>query len=51
MSNKSIRPPSTHDNSLAPSWSYIGTKMRVKFDRSCLKQDKITFTHKNIVNV
>ena len=25
--------------------SYYGTKTRVKFDGSCLKQCKITFTH------
>ena len=44
-------PPPTSDNSLAPVLSYIGNKTRVKFKGSCLKQDKIQFTHKTIVNI
>ena len=51
MSDESINPPTTSDNSLAPLLSYFGNKRRVKFDRSCLKQDKITFTHEKIVNI
>ena len=31
--------------------SYIGTKTRVKFNGSCLKQDKIACAHKTIVNI
>ena len=46
LSDESIKPPSTPDNSLALSLSYIGTKTRVKFVGICLKQDKIRFTHK-----
>ena len=51
MSDESIKPPSTSDNSLAPSLSYIGTRKRVKFVGSCLKQDKITVTHGKTVNL
>ena len=51
MSDESIKPLSTSDNSLGPSLSYIGTKTRVKFVGSCLKQDKNTFTHGKTVNV
>ena len=29
----------------------MGTKIRVKFSESCLKQDKITYTHGKIVNI
>ena len=29
----------------------MGTKTRVKFRGSCLKQDKITYTHGKIVNI
>ena len=29
----------------------MGTKIRVKFSGSCLKQDKITYTHGKIVNI
>ena len=38
-------------NSLSPAFKYIGSKTRVKFAGSCLKQDKITFTHEKIVNI
>ena len=31
--------------------SYYGTKTRVKFTGSCLKQPKPSFTHKNVVNI
>ena len=46
LSDESIKPPATSNNSIAPSLNYFGTIARVKFDGSCLKQDKITFTHK-----
>ena len=51
MSDELIKPPSTPDNSLASALFYNGTKTRVKFSGSCLKQDKITFTHGTIVNI
>ena len=51
FSDKSVKLPSTSDNSLAHSWSYIGTKTRVKFVGSCSKQHKIIYTHKNIINI
>ena len=31
--------------------SYYGSKTRVEFNGSCLKQDKITFNHGNVVNI
>ena len=45
LSNESIKPPTASDNSLNPRLSYRGTKIRVKFIGSCLKQSKLTFTH------
>ena len=36
---------------LTPELSYYGTKTRVKFTGSYLKQDKITYNHKNVVNI
>ena len=33
------------NNSLAPAVKYSGKRMYVKFSGSCLKQDKITFSH------
>ena len=45
LSDEIIKPPTTSDNSLNPKVSYYGTKTRLKFRGSCLKQDKITFNH------
>ena len=43
--------PSAPNNFLNPSLNYLGTKIRVRFSGSCLKQDKITYTHGKIVNI
>ena len=51
LSDESINPPSTTDNSLARSLNHVGTKTRLKFDGSCSKQDQITFTHEKTVNI
>ena len=51
LSVETIEPPSTSDNSLTPAVSYYGTKTRVKFTGSCLKQPKISYTHGAIVNI
>ena len=50
LSNESIKPPTTN-NSLTPELNYYGTKPRVKFTKSCLKQPSHILTHKNIVNI
>ena len=50
FSGKSIKPPTTLDNSLTPGMAFFnGAKSKVKFDGDCVKQEKITFHHKNIV--
>ena len=51
ISNESIKPPTTSDNSLTPELNYYGTKTRVKFTRSCLKQSDHIYTHKKVVNI
>ena len=51
LSAESIKPPTTSDNSLTPALSYYGTKTRVKFTGSCLKQPKISYTHEKVVNI
>ena len=52
ISNESIKPPTTSDNSLTPKLNYNNnTKIRVQFTGSCLKQPKFTFTHKKVVNI
>ena len=49
LSTENIDPPTT---SLSPSINYVGNKIRVKFNGSCLKQsNKLTYTHKTIVNI
>ena len=51
LSAKSIKPPTTSDNSLTPALIYYGTKTRVKYTGSCLKQPKISYTHGKVVNI
>ena len=52
VSNESIKPPTTSNNSLTPEFSYYNnTRTRVKFKESCLKQSNFTFTHKKIVHI
>ena len=51
ISNESIKPPTTSNNSLNPRLSYDDTKIKVQFTGSYLKQPKFTFTHKKVVNI
>ena len=51
LSFESIKPPATSDNSLNPALKYYGTKTRVKFTGSCLKQSKISYNHEKVVNI
>ena len=51
LSDETIKPPSTSDNSFNPTVSYYGTKARLGCRGSCLKQDKSTFNHGKIVNI
>ena len=51
LSNESIKPLITSDNSLTPIINYYGSKIKVSFYMSCLIQDKVTFNHGKIVNI
>ena len=51
ISNESIKSPATSNYGLNPKLSYYGTKTRIQFIRSCLKQSNFTFTHKKVVNI
>ena len=51
LSNESIKSAATSDNSLNPRLGYCGTKIRVQFTGSCLKEPKFTITHKKVVNI
>ena len=51
LSAVSIKPPTTSDNSLTPVLNYYGTTTRVKLAGSCLKQQKISYTHGKVGNI
>ena len=51
MSNESIKPPTTTNNSLTPELNYYGTKTKVKFTGSCLKQSNHILTNKKVLNI
>ena len=50
LSSESIKTPSTPNNFLNPLLNYVGTKIRVKFSGSCLKQNAALYNHGTIVN-
>ena len=41
----------TPNHYITPNLDYYGTKTRIEFNGSCLKQDKVTFNHGKIVNI
>ena len=51
LSDKTIKPPATSDNSLTPLIDYHDNKIRVKSTGNCLKQPKISYIHRTIVNI
>ena len=51
LSDKTIKHPVTSNNSLTPFIDYVGDKIRLKFNESCLKQPKLQYTHGTIVNI
>ena len=51
LSDESIKPPVTTNYSLNPKLSSFGTKTRVEFKGSCLKQDKTAYDQLKIINI
>ena len=52
LSDASIRPPATSDNSLSPLIDYLDNKIRLKFNGGCLKQQNDpAYTHSTIINI
>ena len=49
--NEKINSIKTTNHSITPKLDYNGTKTRVEFNGSCLKQDKVTFNHGKVVNI
>ena len=50
LSDERIKLPPTSNNSISLGFNYINAKIRVKFDENCLKQDKLKFNHKTVMN-
>ena len=51
MSDERINSITASNYSVTPFLDYYGTKTRVEFSGSCLKQDSVTFNHKKVVNI
>ena len=51
LSDEKINSIKTPNHSITPNLDYYGTKTRVEFNGSCLKQDKVTFNHGKVVNI
>ena len=51
LSDEKINSIKTPNHSITPNLDYYGTKTRVEFNGSCLKQDIATFNHKKVVNI
>ena len=49
--DKRISSITASNYNVTPFLDFYGTKTRVKFDGSCLKQDKATFNHGKVVNI
>ena len=51
LSDEMIKSPAASNDILSPAMNDINTKLRVKFSRSCLKQEKIKFSYEKLVNI
>ena len=51
LSDKRINSVKASNHSNTPNLHYYGTKTRVEFNGSCLKEDSVTFNHGKIVNI
>ena len=51
LSDENITAPSAPNSFINPSLEYLGTKERVRFSWSCLKQNAITYNHGKSVNI
>ena len=51
MSHETLDSITASNYKITPELSFYGTKTRVEFNGSCLKQDKVTHNHGKIVNI
>ena len=51
LSDEGINSIKTSNYSVIPYLDYYDTEVKVKFNGICLKQDKMTYIHRKIVNI
>ena len=51
MSDERLDSITASNYKITPELSFYGTKTRVEFNESCLKQDKVTLSHGTIENI
>ena len=51
MSDERLDSITASNHKITPELSFYGIKTKVEFNRSCLKQDKVTYNHGKIVNI
>ena len=51
MSDKRLDSITASNHKITPELSFYGTKSRVEFNGSCLKQDKVTYNHGKTANI
>ena len=51
LSDERLDSITASNSKITPELSFYGTKTRVEFNGSCLKQDKVTLNHGTIVNI
>ena len=51
LSGESIITPATSENNFVPNFTYIhNSKITIKFEGNCFKQDKVSFTQRIVEN-
>ena len=51
MSDQSIKAPSTQNKLFNPSLDYVGSRIKVIFNRDCLKQERLDFRYGKTINI
>ena len=51
LSDERLDANTASNYSITPELRFYGTKIRVEFNVSCLKQDKVTYSHGTIVDI
>ena len=51
LSDERLDSITAYNHKITPELSFYGTKTKVQFNGSCLKQNKVTYNHGKIVNI